>query len=185
MATQYIPMSITFTLPIAGMTCASCVARVEKSLTRVAGVESVAVNLATEAATVTAAGVSGSALAQAVDAAGYSVPQDDIVLDIHGMTCASCVGRVEKALRALPGVAMAEVNLATEQATVHAYRGVTTPALLMAAVSRAGYQRSRMRNQGLPPIQRRRRPPASGASACRCLSAPCCRCHWRCRCWVT
>ena len=133
-------MSTTFTLSIAGMTCASCVARVEKSLTRVAGVESVAVNLATEAATVTAAGVSGSALAQAVDAAGYSVPQDDIVLDIQGMTCASCVGRVEKALRALPGVAMAEVNLATEQATVRAYRGATTQSLLIAAVTRAGYQ---------------------------------------------
>ena len=134
-------MSTTFTLPISGMTCASCVGRVEKSLARVPGVESVAVNLATEAATVTGGdALTGKLLAQAVDAAGYAVPQEDMVLDIHGMTCASCVGRVEKALAAVPGVASAEVNLATERATVHAYKGAVSPASLVAAVTRAGYQ---------------------------------------------
>ena len=134
-------MSTTFTLPISGMTCASCVGRVEKSLARVPGVENVAVNLATEAATVTGGdALTGSVLAQAVDAAGYTVPQEDVVLDIHGMTCASCVGRVEKALEAVPGVASAEVNLATERATVHAYKGAVSPASLVAAVTRAGYQ---------------------------------------------
>ncbi len=134
-------MSTTFTLPISGMTCASCVGRVEKSLARVPGVQNVAVNLATEAATVTGAdSLTGSLLAQAVDAAGYTVPQEDLVLDIHGMTCASCVGRVEKALAAVPGVASAEVNLATERATVHAYKGAVSPTLLVAAVTRAGYQ---------------------------------------------
>ncbi len=133
-------MSTTFTLPISGMTCASCVGRVEKSLARVPGVESVAVNLATEAATVTGGdALTGNLLAQAVDAAGYAVPQEDLVLDIQGMTCASCVGRVEKALGALPGVVTAEVNLATERATVHAYKGAVSTALLVAAVTRAGY----------------------------------------------
>jgi Cu+-exporting ATPase len=144
-------MSTTFTLPIAGMTCASCVRRVEKSLEKVAGVEQVAVNLATEAATVTARDeVANATLEQAVSAAGYSVPQEEIVLDIHGMTCASCVGRVEKALRRVAGVASAEVNLATERASVHAYKGGATAAQLVAAVTRAGYEAARHQEAGAP-----------------------------------
>ena len=133
-------MRTTLTLPITGMTCASCVGRVEKSLAKVAGVESVAVNLATEAATVTARDdVGAGLLARAVIDAGYTVPREDLVLEIHGMTCASCVGRVEKSLQAVPGVAGAEVNLATERATVHIYKGAATAAVLVAAVTRAGY----------------------------------------------
>ena len=123
------------------MTCASCVGRVEKALARVAGVEQVAVNLATEAATVTARDdVQAAVLEAAVSAAGYNVPQQDVVLDIKGMTCASCVGRVEKALGKVPGVTGAEVNLATERATVHAYKGGATAAQLVAAVTKAGYE---------------------------------------------
>jgi len=134
-------MSTTFTLPIEGMTCASCVGRVEKALAKVAGVEQVAVNLATEAATVTARDDMQAALLEAaVTAAGYDVPQQDLVLDIKGMTCASCVGRVEKALRKVPGVAGAEVNLATERVTVHAYKGGASVAQLVAAVTKAGYE---------------------------------------------
>ena len=134
-------MSTTLTLPIEGMTCASCVGRVERALAKVAGVEQVAVNLATEAATVTARDdVTATVLEAAVTAAGYEVPQQDLVLDIKGMTCASCVGRVEKALRRVPGVADAEVNLATERATVHAYKGGATAAQLVAAVTKGGYE---------------------------------------------
>ena len=114
-------MSSTLTLSIEGMTCASCVARVEKAIAKVPGVEQAAVNLATEAATVTAAGGSAAAIAsttaavaQAITGAGYAVGHQDITLDIHGMTCASCAGRVEKALKAVPGVTGAEVNLAIE-----------------------------------------------------------------------
>ena len=133
-------MRTTLTLPITGMSCASCVGRVEKSLAKVVGVESVAVNLATEAATVTARDdVGAGLLARAVIDAGYTVPREDLVLEIHGMTCASCVGRVEKSLQAVPGVAGAEVNLATERATVHIYKGAATAAVLVAAVTRAGY----------------------------------------------
>ena len=65
---------------------------------------------------------------------------DETSLEVGGMTCASCAGRVEKALRALPGVLDANVNLATERATVHAL-GVTA-AQLIAAVERAGYTAS-------------------------------------------
>ena len=134
-------MSTTITLPIEGMTCASCVTRVEKSLARIPGVDEVAVNLALETATVTTSGdLATATLEQAVDAAGYAVGHEDIVLDIRGMTCASCVGRVEKALNKVPGVAVATVNLATEQATAQVFKGAVTAAQLIAAVKQAGYE---------------------------------------------
>jgi len=127
------------TLQIEGMTCASCVMRVEKTLKSVSGVTGVSVNLATERATVSAdASVSTAALVAAVGKAGYDVATSEVLLDIEGMTCASCAGRVEKALMKVPGVLTASVNLATERATVRALRGVTA-ATLRAAVERAGY----------------------------------------------
>jgi len=126
-------------LPIAGMTCASCVARVEKALKAVPGVRSASVNLATEEAAVTAdAGLGTDPLAAAVRKAGYEVPTRELALRIDGMTCASCVARVEKALLKVPGVTGATVNLATERATVRTLSTVTV-AELQAAVRRAGY----------------------------------------------
>ena len=126
-------------LPVQGMTCASCVAHVEKALAAVPGVTRVAVNLATESAAVEGgATVDVGALRQAVDAAGYEVPVDTLRLTIDGMTCASCVARVETALRAVPGVIGATVNLASETASVQALQGVERAALA-AAVERAGY----------------------------------------------
>ncbi len=94
-----------FRLQVTGMTCASCVLRVEKSLRAMPGVKSASVNLATEQATVDAdASVSADALSATVRKAGYDVAVDDVTLQIDGMTCASCVARVEKALMKVPGV---------------------------------------------------------------------------------
>ena len=133
-------------LPVAGMTCASCVGRVERALRAVPGVEEAAVNLATERAEVRAgAAVPREALVRAIEDAGYEVPAPaapsapagTVELAVEGMTCASCVGRVERALRAVPGVEEAAVNLATERATV---RGAADPAALLAAVADAGYE---------------------------------------------
>ncbi|MEO8124388.1 MAG: heavy metal translocating P-type ATPase, partial [Burkholderiales bacterium] len=130
----------TLSLPIVGMTCASCVARVEKALARVPGVNSAEVNLATERASVHAQGkVETGALVQAVERAGYSVTSDSVTLEIEGMTCASCVARVEKALAKVPGVTQATVNLATEQAQVTLLGGSANTADLLGAVTRAGY----------------------------------------------
>jgi len=126
-------------LPILGMTCASCVGRVEKALKSVPGVQEVTVNLATESASVvTASNVSLPSLTQAVERAGYNVQEDILELQIEGMTCASCVGRVEKALKRVPGVTAAEVNLATERAQVRFH--ATSAEQLIAAVDRAGYK---------------------------------------------
>src|SRR5690606_27907851 len=93
------------TLRVGGMNCASCVAHVEKALARVPGVEAASVNLATETATVTTApGVALEALVRAVEQAGYEVVREETVLDVEGMSCAACVGRVEKVLSRVPGV---------------------------------------------------------------------------------
>ena len=126
-------------LQIAGMTCASCVRRVEKSLAAVPGVTQAVVNLATEQATVQAApALRAEALVAAVGKAGYEVVTSEATLQVEGMTCASCVARVEKALLKVPGVVAATVNLATERATVLMLSTVPTGELL-AAVEKAGY----------------------------------------------
>ncbi|HEX2889780.1 heavy metal translocating P-type ATPase [Vineibacter terrae] len=129
-------------LPIMGMTCASCAGRVERALKAVAGVERVAVNLASETATVTAPiALVPTRLAAAVEAAGYKVGTAAVDLAVEGMTCASCVGRVERALQGVPGVIGASVNLATERARIE-IAGSADHALpaLLAAVEAAGYR---------------------------------------------
>jgi Cu+-exporting ATPase len=104
----------------------------------VSGVESVSVNLATEKATARAqAGTRLQALSDAVKKAGYDVPSDTVSLSISGMTCASCVARVEKVLMKLPGVLDASVNLATEKAQVTSI-GVARQDLIV-AIEKAGY----------------------------------------------
>lgn len=126
----------TFALDVEGMTCASCVARVERALKAVPGVQSASVNLATERADVTGAAVDRALLIKAVEEAGYDVPSRPVDLQIEGMTCASCVARVERALKSVSGVTNASVNLATERAHVI---GKADPAALIRAIEDAGY----------------------------------------------
>ena len=133
--------STTFNLPIAGMTCASCAGRVERALSKVIGASAVSVNLATEQARVQAPSDSLPALMEAVQQAGYSVPQQTLELSIDGMTCASCVGRVERALAKVPGVKSVSVNLANERAHLELL-GQIDPQTLIAAVTKAGYSAS-------------------------------------------
>ncbi|PJI38556.1 heavy metal translocating P-type ATPase [Ferrovibrio sp.] len=134
-------ISQSLDLPVAGMSCASCAGRVEKALRALPGVASASVNLASESAHVIFEGPATPAgVVQAVEKAGYAVPQERFHLAIEGMSCASCVGRVEKALAALPGVAQASVNLAGESAEVIAPRGSLDAASLIAAVRKAGYE---------------------------------------------
>ena len=131
------PRHYSLSLPVEGMTCASCVGRVERALAGVPGVSSASVNLATEKAeVVSAAPLDRAALVAAIEKVGYEVPAQTMDIGIEGMTCASCVARVERALAAVPGVATATVNLATERATV---TGTADPAALVAAIEGAGY----------------------------------------------
>ncbi|WP_434120023.1 heavy metal translocating P-type ATPase [Pseudomonas fortuita] len=135
------PASTTYDLPIAGMTCASCAGRVERALRKVTGAEQVSVNLATEQARVQAPANSLPALVDAVREAGYSVPSRTVELQIGGMTCASCVGRVERALGKLPGVEQVSVNLASERAHLKVLEALDDN-LLIDAVQKAGYSAS-------------------------------------------
>lgn len=124
-------------LPVHGMSCASCVGRVEKAVRQVPGVAEVSVNLATERIHIQPAGpLDTAAVVQAIEKAGYEVPSQTVELAVEGMTCASCVGRVERALQKVPGVTAAQVNLATERATV---QGSATLEALLAALDKAGY----------------------------------------------
>lgn len=138
-------------LEITGMHCAGCAGRVEKALRAVAGVEDVRVNLATGRAQVTHAGADPHQLAAAIVEAGYGVASTPIELEITGMTCASCVRRVEQALQSVEGVVAADVNLATDSAHVDAGAGVHAAALVE-AVRRAGYQAA-VRGSSAPPVR--------------------------------
>jgi len=130
--------SATHTLPVSGMTCASCAGRVERALLKVPGVASASVNLANEQVRVESSEADLAALIEAVQKAGYGVPVQSLELAIDGMTCASCVGRVERALLKVPGVRSAAVNLASERAHVEVL-GTPDPAALIQAVEAAGY----------------------------------------------
>ena len=129
------------TLPVTGMTCAMCVRNVERALTRTDGVVDVAVNLATERAAVhyDAAKLKPGDLVAQLEKSGYGVAAASIELPVTGMTCAMCVGNVERALTRTDGVIDAAVNLATEKAAVRYLPGALDRQQLVQAVEAAGY----------------------------------------------
>lgn len=132
----------TVELPISGMTCASCARSVERGLQKVAGVASASVNIATERATVSfdPTLVDISAFVQGVRSSGYDTAPLRVLLPIGGMTCASCVHHVEKALSRVEGVLEASANLATERASVLYLPTIATLEAMRKAVDEAGYQ---------------------------------------------
>lgn len=130
----------SLTLQITKLSCGSCVARAEKALCDVDGVQDVAVNLASETAKVTFGyPATPTLITDALMSAGYPAATDQIVFNIEGMNCGSCVGRVEKALKAAPSVTAVSVNLAAETATVKYLVGAATPQDLAKVATDAGY----------------------------------------------
>jgi P-type Cu+ transporter len=124
---------------ISGMTCASCVARVERVLARQPGVESAAVNLASETAVVRFDQAQVPQLLEVVRGAGYEPVLGSVTIGVGGMTCASCVARVERAVKSLPGVVGATVNLSTEAATVEYLPDTVSRERIAQAIREAGY----------------------------------------------
>jgi Cu+-exporting ATPase len=127
---------------VKGMTCAACSSRVERGLTRMPGVNSALVNLATETATVEydPAAVGPSDFVQKVEQLGYTVPTEKLELKVSGMTCAACSARVEKRLKATPGVVSAAVNLVAEKAVIEYNQAEIRPSDLVNAIILLGYE---------------------------------------------
>ena len=126
-------------LPIEGMTCAACAARIEKNLNKLPGVKA-AVNFASEKATITFDEMTTppQTLIHSIEKTGFNVVPHSVQLQISGMTCAACSSRIEKALTKMAGVT-ANINLATEIANVTFIPGTTTVGDLIVAVEKAGY----------------------------------------------
>jgi Cu+-exporting ATPase len=127
--------------PIRGMTCASCVNHVQRALESIEGISSVSVNFATETASVDfdPTTTTPTAFTLAVEEAGYDIPTQSRTIHVGGMTCASCVSHLEKALRAIPEVLSANVNLATQTATISTWIGGVSQTQLQEAITNAGY----------------------------------------------
>lgn len=130
------------TLKISGMSCASCVAHVEEALSQVPGVVDARVNFATEQASVLldSSQVPPARLADAIADAGYEVVTEKVTLAIRGMSCASCVNKIEETLRGLNGVLKADVNFAAEKAVVEYFPGAVDVPAIRQAVVEAGYE---------------------------------------------
>ena len=128
-------------IPVSGMTCAACVRRVERALSKKEGVAGASVNFAAEKATVAydPEATNPGELVGAIRGAGYGADVREASFGVTGMSCASCVGRVERALGMVPGVLDANVNLANERATAEYLAGEVDPRDLKTAVEGAGY----------------------------------------------
>ncbi len=132
--------SVQLDLPISGMTCAACAARIEKVLNRLPGVTA-SVNLAAERARIDmgSSGTTPQEVVATIEKAGFGVPLQTLELGIEGMTCAACATRLEKVLNRIDGVEAA-VNLASERARVRCQPGRVETEQLLEAITRAGFR---------------------------------------------
>jgi len=126
---------------VTGMTCTTCAATVEKALAEKQGIEQAQVNFASETASVEydPEKIDLAAIKDSISQVGYGTATRKSIFPVRGMTCASCVARVEEALKSVPGVVTVSVNLASEKATVEYIEG-TEIADLRRVVKDAGYE---------------------------------------------
>jgi Cu+-exporting ATPase len=127
-------------IPITGMTCTTCAATIAKGLADTVGVEKADVNFASEKAVVQydPSKINITKIKDSISKIGYGVATQKSIFPVGGMTCASCVARVEDAISNVPGVISTSVNLASEKATVEYLEG-TKIADIKRAVEEAGY----------------------------------------------
>ena len=145
--------------PVVGMTCASCAARIERVLRKQSGVTEASVNFASSKAAVVfdSSAADAESIAQTIERAGFQVPAETHRLQIGGMTCATCAGRIEKVLTRQPGVLSAQVNLASEVATIASRPGVISIDALIAAVEKAGFTAQLVRSSAAEREERARK----------------------------
>ncbi len=132
----------TITIPIGGMSCASCVTRVEKGLVEIKGVVDAKVNLATEQATIDfkESQVTLSTILQAIQELGYQADMDTLAIPVEGMSCASCVNKVQKTLTETEGIISATVNFAAERATVEFLPRLISSSKIKQVIRDLGYE---------------------------------------------
>ncbi|MBO9473416.1 copper-translocating P-type ATPase [Shimia sp. R10_1] len=129
----------TLTFYLDGLSCAGCVSRAEKALTKAEGVETAEINLANESARVVVRDGGTEAVLGALKDAGYPARVRSVTYAMAGMSCAGCVRKAEAALAGAPGVVAANVNFATETATVQYLDGAASPGEIAARSTKAGY----------------------------------------------
>ncbi len=146
----------TITLPVIGMTCANCVASVERNSKKVEGVTDAVVNYASEKVTVTydtelknSQAVTQDVIAR-IQRAGYEVPTASLELPLLGMTCTNCSNTIQRRLNKVDGVLDATVNYANEKAIIEYAAGAVTRAELVATVRKAGYDVVEMAEGDVP-----------------------------------
>ena len=139
---------IHLSLPVEGMTCASCAGRIERQLIKVDGVSVAAVNLAAETADIEfdPSLVDVAKISETIVKTGFGVPDNNLDFAIEGMTCASCVSRVEKSIEKLAGIKNVTVNLADETAHVIVSAGGVGAADIIRSIEKAGYIASLIEN---------------------------------------
>lgn len=145
-------------LGVAGMSCASCAKKIEDTLERVEGVEAASVNFGTGRAhlTLDPARFEPKKAREAVKSIGYDLAVEQATLSVEGMSCASCVAKIERALNGLPGVVEADVNFGTSRARVSYLAGAVERSALVEAVERAGYSVAPLAEEAEDPLERER-----------------------------
>ncbi|WP_439121904.1 heavy metal translocating P-type ATPase [Marivita sp.] len=150
----------TLRFSVDNMSCAGCAGRAERTLAGAPGVKEASVNIANHMATVTG-DVASITLRDALESAGYPARETVFRLSISGMNCASCTGRVERALEDMPGVLSANVNLGTQAASVTVLDGAVTADALAATITDVGYPAKAASNETptaapseVPPLKR-------------------------------
>jgi P-type Cu+ transporter len=145
-------------IPVSGMSCASCVGHVEKALTALPSVTDVVVNLGTHHASLSydPQKMDVTDIVMAIESVGYQVPTTEVTLDVRGMTCASCVAHVEGALQDLPGIDSATVNLGLGTARVKFVPDVVNLSTMKQAVKNVGYEASERSGSQVDALDRER-----------------------------
>nr|WP_067620417.1 heavy metal translocating P-type ATPase [Alicyclobacillus acidiphilus] len=152
------PEVCEITLPVEGMTCAACAARIEKNVSKLPGVKEVNVNLASERARVVLDGnTTWKDVVEKIEKTGYSVPTREVEFNIEGMTCAACAARIEKVVSRLDAVKSVNVNLASEKAHISFVPGVIQESDLIRAIEKAGYGAKLASETGAEEEKRRKR----------------------------
>ncbi|WP_166240122.1 heavy metal translocating P-type ATPase [Paenibacillus turpanensis] len=146
------------TLPVEGMTCSSCVQRIEKAVSKMDGVQETAVNMASEKANISfgPSQTDAAHIVQKIESLGYKVPTSKAEFSIEGMTCSACVNRIEKTLKKLNGVQEANVNLATKKVTVH-YHLPMESSEVVESIERLGYKAREIKESSSTLVQEERR----------------------------